>query len=439
MKTIKLWVYLFGSVFLLSACLARQNMRTLPTEDSNQANLQPYNNANYHFTLQFPSSWQVVELPTQEYPQIINQVWFASGSLPLPGTGSRADIVLIFSQDDPSPAWEPEFFEDYQSEPFWLGEIEARRISGVNKESLNLEIVVLAKIGDDYLQALPNQGPASLEYFDQVISSMRFVPPESAAPPSSMANTGGNQDIKTISFEGVSFSYAPSLAEDAGPQNISAFIDPSGFRFTEIPKHTRFDFFSPYTMRMPFSGLQPRGAPWLYHQNPQIPTIRPQIFIFPTAEFAALNTLAAERIEALRTILEMDVIPLDQELPVLPLFNSAQDLRAQAVILEFQGGRGLRFISRYSQEVAPLVNPDLFYTFQGITADGSMYIAAFFPLFIPSMPDLVQVEDWDAFNREYQEYLAVNTSQIELLAHVDFEPHLDTLDALISSMVVSVP
>jgi hypothetical protein len=439
MKYIKLWILLFGSVFLLSACLASQRERLLPPDLSGQNEWQTYNNSKYQFTLQFPSSWQVLELPTQEYPDVRDQVWFASESLPLPGTGSRADIVLIFSKDDPSQAWDPQYFEDYQSETFWLGEIEARRVSGLNKESHNTETVVLAKIGDDYLQALPNQGQASLEYFDQVISSMRFDPPVSTAPPHSVHPSVGNLDLITIEFEGISFSYASSLAEDAAPINIPAFIDPSGFSFNDIPNHTRFDFLSPYTARTPFTGLLSGWAPWLNHQNLQTPAIRPQIFIFPTAEFSALNSLAAGRIEALRTILEMDSVPAGQELPVLPLFNSAQDLRAQAVSLEFQGGHGLRFVARYSQGVAPLVNPDLFYTFQGLTADGSMYVAAFFPLYVPSLPDRVQVEDWDAFSREYQGYMAGNTSGLEALAAGDFEPHLETLDALISSIIISIP
>ena len=117
----------------------------------------------------------MIELPTTEYPTATDQVWFVSETLPLPQTDSRADIVLIFTQEDPSSSWEPQYFDDYQSDTFRLGDIQARRISGINKESKFSEIVVLAKIGDYYLQALPNHGEASLEYFDRVISSMRFV------------------------------------------------------------------------------------------------------------------------------------------------------------------------------------------------------------------------------------------------------------------------
>ena len=90
---------------------------------------------------------------------------------------------------------------------------------------------------------------------------------------------------------------------------------------------------------------------------------------------------------------------------MLPTFNSAQDLRGQVYPLAFQGGRGLRFIARYSQEAAPVVNPAVFYTFQGLTEDGSLYVAAFFPLYVSILPDQIQVEDWDAFNQGYQDYM----------------------------------
>jgi len=82
---------------------------------------------------------------------------------------------MIFSQEDPSPRWNSEYFDDYKSDAFLLGDIQASKISGINKEGQFREIAVLAKIGDYYLQALPNGGEVSLEYFDRVISSLRFV------------------------------------------------------------------------------------------------------------------------------------------------------------------------------------------------------------------------------------------------------------------------
>jgi WD40 repeat protein len=437
MKTIKFLMPLLIGVFLLAACFSVQGKQSLPTGISDQDVWQTYTSAKYQFTVRFPSAWQVVELPTSEYPAATDQVWFVSQTLPLPQTDSRADITFIFTQEDPSPSWMSQFFDAYQSDSFLLGDIQARKISGINKESKLPEIVVLAKLGDYYLQAMPNHGETSLEFFDQVASSIRSVQTGPTALPLSATTNLGSLEEKTIVFEGINFSYPSSLAEGASAHNIPAFIDPAGFMYDDIPEHVRFNFSNPYTTRAPFAKFQPGGFPWLKHQNPESPEIWPQIYIFPTREYAEINPLAGERIEDLKILLDGNALPTGGELPVLPTFNSTQDLRAQVYPLAFQGGRGLRFVTRYSQGVAPIVNPVVFYTFQGLTEDGSLYVAAFFPLHVPFLPDQVQVEDWDAFNRGYQDYMADITSRLEQLASNDFEPDLETFDNLIRSMSIS--
>jgi len=436
LKTIKHVMFLCVSVSLLAACIASPGGQNFPPDVGDQNGWQNYTNAKYQITVRFPSGWNDIEPPTTDYPTAVDQVWFVSETLPPPQTDSRADIVLVLTRDDPSPRWESQYFDDYQSESFWLGEIQARRISGINKESMFSEIVVLGKIGDYYLQALPNHSAASLEYFDQVISSIRLVQAEATSPPPLAASIRGSLDEKTIVFEGIGITYPSSLAEGAVAQTIPAFIDPSGFIYDDLPEHVRFEFSSPYTAQGPFAGLRPSWIPWLRHQNPEGSEIQPLIFIFPTMDYVDSSPLASERIEALRILLDDNTLPAVGELPVLPTFNSAQDFRGQEKPLAFQGGRGLRCIARYSQGVAPFVNPGVFYTFQGLTEDGSLYVAVFFPLYVSVLPDQIQVEDWDAFNQGYLEYMTDIASTIEMLEPGDFEPDLDSLDALIRSISI---
>jgi hypothetical protein len=309
MKTIKLVMLLCVSVFLLAACLASPGKQGLQADVGDQNKWQTYTSAKYQFTVQFPSAWQVIELPTTEFPTTTDQVWFVSETLPRPQTDSRADIVFIFTQEDPSSGWESEYFDEYKSDDFWLGFIQARRIYGINKESKFSEMVVLAKIGDYYFQALPNHGEASLEYFDPVISSIQFVQAKATtSPPTPTINRESLQE-KTILFEGISFSYPSWLALGAAAQNIPAYVDPSGFMYDDVPEHVRFDFSKPYTEREPFAVFQPGWVPWLKHQNPESPELRPQIFVFPTMEYTEISPLAGERIEALKILLDDRCIP----------------------------------------------------------------------------------------------------------------------------------
>lgn len=203
------------------------------------------------------------------------------------------------------------------------------------------------------------------------------------------------------------------------------------------PGHVRFDFTTPYTTQKQFVDPQTGSAPWLTHQYSEGQEIRPQIFIFPTRNYADISPLAAERIQALKTLLYSHELTVGTQMPVLPPFNSAQDFYSQVHPLEFQGGRGLRFITRYSQEATPIANPDVFYTFQGLTEDGSLYVAAFFPLYVSSLPELTHVEDWQEFSKGYPVYIADITSRLGRCNPDDFEPDLKSIDVLIKSLNIS--
>jgi hypothetical protein len=204
--------------------------------------------------------------------------------------------------------------------------------------------------------------------------------------------------------------------------------------YDDLPEHLRFDLLNSYATHEPLGGLQTHWAPWLKQQTLDSPDLRPQIFILPTGDYAALSPLAAERIERLRNLLHEGLVPAGEELPVLPTFNSAQDLRGQVQPAAFDGGRGLRFIARYSQGMMPVINPAVFYTFQGLTDDGRFYVAAFFPVYVALLPDEIAVDDWDAFGLSYPAYLAETTTALEQLAAHEFEPDLTSLDAVVASL-----
>lgn len=239
-----------------------------------------------------------------------------------------------------------------------------------------------------------------------------------------------------VSYEGIKLTHDTTLAQMVSAHTLPTFIDPSGFTYNDIPEHFRFDFLDSYTHQEPFASYPQYLMPWLSHQNLATVEFIPQIFVFPTGEFSGINQLAGERIEMLKGLLRAETLPSDGELPVLPTFNSTQDLRTQARLVDFQGGSGVRFITRYAQEATPVTNPAVFYTFQGLTEDGELYISAFFPVYVSSLPDSIVVEDWDLFNRQYQYYLKNITESLHELQPVDFVPDLEQLDALIQSITV---
>jgi len=67
-------------------------------------------------------------------------------------------------------------------------------------------------------------------------------------------------------------------------------------------------------------------------------------------------------------------------LPFLPWLNSAQVFCAQPQYVEFNGGKGIRYLTAFSQGVDPLLDSNIFYTFQGLSDDGEIYFSAVFPV-----------------------------------------------------------
>lgn len=106
------------------------------------------------------------------------------------------------------------------------------------------------------------------------------------------------------------------------------------------------------------------------------------IRVYPAAEFAAMNSHIADTVTALNTLLATK--PANSEnIPLLPVFNAAQVFHARFGYLPFQNGEGVRFLTEYAQYYAPVSNYDLFYTYQGLTADGKYWISAIFPVNAP--------------------------------------------------------
>jgi hypothetical protein len=235
------------------------------------------------------------------------------------------------------------------------------------------------------------------------------------------------QAVTLVDYQGVHYEYDSTLAESVWPEIAPAkegTSDAPGWLVW--PEHVRFTF----------AGSQEAGD---FLVSGMGPFVHPQLMIFPAKTFGTLSEFAQQEVENLQALLEARPPAPEQQLPLLPLINAAQVFHAQAKYLDFQNGSGVRFITQYSQDVFPIVNQNIFYTFQGLTRDGSYYVVAAFPIDAEGLPDEPLIEDWEAFSAGYQDYLTETTGQLDALAAGQFEPNLDMLDAFVQSLVVDVP
>ena len=169
----------------------------------------------------------------------------------------------------------------------------------------------------------------------------------------------------------------------------------------------------------------------------------PQLLIYPVEAYREMVQIAGigdleARINRLQSLLQDRSASIEGELPLLPEIGATQVITAQVKYLEFTGGAGIRFISHYAQDVSPILNGQIFYTFQGLTNDGQYYVAYFHPLATTALPDnyedSVAAEDEAAFAENYETYLRETAQALDEAAPADYSPDLSQLDGLIESL-----
>jgi uncharacterized protein YjbI with pentapeptide repeats len=230
-----------------------------------------------------------------------------------------------------------------------------------------------------------------------------------------------------VDYQGVHFEYDSTLAESVWPETAPAEEGaPDSPGWLVWPEH----------VQITFASVREPGSPRIGSMGP---FTHPQIMVFPAHQYGLMSDFAQDEIENLEALLEARPPASPDTLPLLPLINAAQVIHSQARYLDFQNGSGVRFLTQYSQDIYPIVNQHLFYTFQGLTQDGAYYVAAAFPIDAAGLPDEPDISDWNAFSAGYQDYLTATVSQLDALASDEFEPDLALLDRVIQSLSISVP
>lgn len=240
--------------------------------------------------------------------------------------------------------------------------------------------------------------------------------PTSAPTETPLPTAEPSASLPAVDFEGVHFTYDPALASSVKPEVVEEQVGTDdGPYWEKMPRHVRFSF----------EGYPREGE--TFHQA--------EIMVYPADDFARINEGAGPVIEELRRTLKDRPAEFDGDVPFLPVFNAAQMFHAQLRYLD----NGLRFITQYGQDVSPITNDRVFYTYQGLAGDGQYYVVAIFPVSSAVLPDTNEVEDYQAFVDRYMEYMDETKASLDSEPAENFEPNLDLLDALVESITVETP
>jgi hypothetical protein len=174
------------------------------------------------------------------------------------------------------------------------------------------------------------------------------------------------------------------------------------------------------------------------------------LVIYPVAEFEAMNTdypVISDRVTLMQTLIATQPVA-PESIPLLPVFNAASMFKAQVKYMNFLNGSGVRYLTEYSQYYAPVNNTDLFYSFQGLTADGKYWISGIFPVnaaFLQESPDSTTIPAGGIAAPAYNDpnldasMQAYYTNMINLLnttPDTQFTPGLDCLDQFVQSLQI---
>ncbi|BDP44179.1 hypothetical protein DAETH_41480 (plasmid) [Deinococcus aetherius] len=222
----------------------------------------------------------------------------------------------------------------------------------------------------------------------------------------------------------------PKVTFDARPLGVTATVRTVGAQKREDTP----DFFPPRHVRV---ALGPQGD-----------EVR-ELNVYPVAgliaQYPGMRDGVRTEIGSLRALLRERPVPAEirGELPFLPLPFAGQVLSAAVKYLDFPGGRGVRYLVGFSQDVSPLSREQVFYTFQGITNDGRHYVSLQYPVPLKELPqdafsgpnrpvmDALNSGDQARASAAWKAYLARTKGQLNALAN---DPRLTKIDTFVGSL-----
>jgi len=166
------------------------------------------------------------------------------------------------------------------------------------------------------------------------------------------------------------------------------------------------------------------------------------IDVYPVQRFTELapDVNIPSRVAALQSLIG-GAAPGAGALPLLPIFNAAQEFYAHYQVVPFGTGSGIRYLTQYSQFADPVNNHEMFYSYQGLTSDGKLWISVILPVSHPSLPANGDTPPGgltpEQFSNNFPTYIADMTTKLNAEAENSFSPALPMLNALVASLKVS--
>jgi hypothetical protein len=261
------------------------------------------------------------------------------------------------------------------------------------------------------------------------VATVSVLPPEASSTPT-VPEAATATDTPTV-------APAPIATPNVSCNEITMILDPalaSSFQCQTVPAAGGPDD--------PYFAINPQFTEVTFQGYVLPNTFFPaHISVYPVQGFHALAPdIINDRVAALQQLIGGGALPVKGALPLLPIFNAAEEFRVQYKVLSFSGGSGIRYLAQFSQFADPINNHELIYSFQGLTTDGQYWISAILPIsnsMLPpngdNPPNGMSQQD---FTNQFDAYISDLTTKLDNQPPESFSPTIAALDALIASIAV---
>ncbi len=238
--------------------------------------------------------------------------------------------------------------------------------------------------------------------------------------------------LTTVNFDNITLAYDPGMFGAVYPQVEPAVPpDPNNPMpaVSITPAYRSLTFFQP----SPDHGINLYTAP----------TLR----VYATADIQALGdpyfaqTLAAMQQMVMQqgSVAGMAGVNTTGHdgMPYLPAVNATQVMRMQPQFIQTKSLSGVRYFTYYSQGINPITDGEIWYTFQGLAADGAAYVAFTAPVMTNLLPGAVPANlDYNAFSAGYTNFLQSTFQALNSADANTFSPSVSALDTFVSSISI---
>ena len=191
-----------------------------------------------------------------------------------------------------------------------------------------------------------------------------------------------------------------------------------------------------------------------YASKPESSHFKPEISVYPLDGFPQAYAVSKgsvkginSEINKLRKLLSQTTVPQGGQIPYLPFVDATQTFRAHVKRIDFQGGKGILFLTQYDIEPSLVNNEGLTYIFEGITNDGLYYVLAEFPIAAPGLADSFESTSHEGYTvpsfpyspaaqKAYEQYVARVVRKLEELQPNQFDPDLLMLEQVVRTIRV---